>query len=79
VSLYDLKLLLLNLKRRILKAFAFKESNISHVMSPSREKLDDLVLNIYPVLQEKMMRLDFPSPVLVLRCLKEERRNYLAH
>lgn len=52
-------------------------------MSPSRETLEGLVLNIYLVLQEKMMRLDFPEPILVLYIvlvfLKEERRNYLAY
>lgn len=47
-------------------------------MSLSREKLYDLVLNIYPILQEKMMRVDFTEPVLIPMCFKDQRRNYLA-
>lgn len=44
----------------------------------AREELDALVLNVSSVVQEKMIRLAFTEPVLLLTCLKEEMRNYLA-
>ena len=47
------------------------------MMSPSKEKLDDLFPSVYPDLQENTFRLNLTEPKLLLMCLKETLGNCL--